>query len=65
MGKLNQVLAVVASKKKAAKDALTNAYHVIQKAPLFDGISRTYRPKDEEGEKLPRNPRQFSPRLVI
>jgi hypothetical protein len=53
MGKLNQVIAVVASKKKKATEKLTEAYHKIQKPPLFDGISRTYQPKDEDGEKLP------------
>ncbi len=53
MGKLNQVIAVVASKKKKAAEATTNAYHLIQKGPLFDGIAKTYRPKDEDGDRLP------------
>ena len=53
MGKLNQVIAVVSGKKSRAAAALTEAYHKIQKPPLFDGISRTYQPKDEDGEKLP------------
>ena len=53
MGKLNQVIAVVAGKKQKATQAITEAYHKIQKAPLFDGISRTYQPKDEDGERLP------------
>ena len=53
MGKLNQVIAVVAAKKKLALEAITNAYHVIQKPPLFDGITRVYTPRDEEGERLP------------
>jgi hypothetical protein len=53
VGKLNQVIAVVAAKKKKAAETLTEAYHKIQKAPLFDGLSRTYQPKDEDGEKLP------------
>ena len=53
MGKLNQVIAVVSGKKKKATDSLTEAYHQIQKPTLFDGISRTYQPKDEEGERLP------------
>lgn len=51
--KLNQVIAVVAGKKQKASEALTAAYHKIQKPPLFDGISRTYSPKDEDGERLP------------
>lgn len=53
MGKLNQVIAVIAGKKKQATEAITKIYHIIQKAPLFDGLSRNYQPKDEEGEKLP------------
>jgi hypothetical protein len=53
MGKLNQVLAVVAPKKKQAEAALTEAYHKIQKAELFNGISRVYTPKDEDGDRFP------------
>jgi len=53
MGKLNQVVAVVTAKKKLASDAITGAYHTIQKAELFQGISRTYNPRDDEGEKFP------------
>lgn len=53
MGKLNQVIAVVAGKKTKATQTLTEAYHKVQKPDLFAGISRTYQPKDEEGERLP------------
>lgn len=53
MGKLNQVIAVVAPKKKQAVDALTEVYHKIQKPELFGGITKTYTPKDEEGDRLP------------
>lgn len=53
MGKLNQVVAVVAAKKKLATEAVTGAYHTIQKADLFNGISRTYTPRDDEGERFP------------
>ena len=53
MGKLNQVIAVVAGKKAKAAQVITAAYHQFQKTPLFDGISRTYQPRDEDGEKLP------------
>lgn len=53
MGKLNQVIAVVASKKKKATETVTNAYQQIQKPTLFEGLSRTYSPLNEEGEKLP------------
>lgn len=53
MGKLNQVIAVIAPKKSQALSKVTELYHLIQKSDLFNGISRTYRPKDEEGEQLP------------
>lgn len=53
MGKLNQIIAVVSGKKQEAKDAITKCYHLIQKSPLFDGINKTYRPKEDEGDKLP------------
>jgi len=53
VGKLNQVIAVVGPKKQRAAAVLTEAYHKIQKPPLFDGISRVYAPKDAEGEALP------------
>lgn len=53
MGKLCQVIAVVATKKAKTTAAITNSYHVIQKANLFDGISRTYQPKDEDGDRQP------------
>jgi hypothetical protein len=53
MGKLNQVIAVVAPKKKKAAEKLTEAYHKIQKSPLFDGLSRVYQPRDAEGEQQP------------
>jgi hypothetical protein len=35
------------------KEALTAAYHQIQKPDLMTGISRSYKPKDEVGETLP------------
>lgn len=60
MGKLNQVIAVVSGKKSAALESITAAYHKMQKSPLFDGLIKTYRPRDEDGDKLPseRNPVQ-------
>lgn len=54
MGKLNQVIAVVSGKKTNATKVITEVYHLIQKNALFDGISRTYQPKDEDGDKLPK-----------
>ncbi len=53
MPKLNQIIALQASKKAHAKDALTEAYHLLQKPDLLTGIARNYKPKDELGETLP------------
>ncbi|WP_328749352.1 MULTISPECIES: hypothetical protein [unclassified Streptomyces] len=51
--RLSQVVAVEKTRKTEAYGALTAAHHQVQKSPLLTGISRTYRPRDEEGEQLP------------
>jgi len=51
--KLNQIIALSAGKKAHAQRALTDAYQGLQKAALLEGISRTYKPKDDDGEPLP------------
>jgi hypothetical protein len=53
MPKLNQVIAVVSSKKSQAQRDLTDVYQKMQKPAMFSGISRTYTPSDEDGELLP------------
>lgn len=53
MAKLNQIIAVEKSVKGKAHGEITEAYQQMQKPALLAGISRTYRPKDEEGERLP------------
>lgn len=53
MTKLNQIIAVEKGAKTQAARALTNAYHAAQKPQLFQGINRTYRPKDDDGDQLP------------
>lgn len=53
MPKLNQVVAIEKGVKNQQNQVITEAYHQIQKANLFSGIARQYRPKDEEGDKLP------------
>jgi hypothetical protein len=50
---LNQIIAVEKGVKKASKDAATRIYQDLQKTALLSGISRTYQPKDDEGETLP------------
>lgn len=53
MTKLNQIVAVVNGKKTQTKKELTDLYKKIQKPELFNGLVRTYRPLDEEGDTLP------------
>lgn len=53
MAKLNQIIAVEKGIKSEAMRDLTDAHQMLQKPAMLSGISRTYRPKDEEGEQLP------------
>jgi hypothetical protein len=53
MPKLNQIIAIEKGVKTGAFQTLTEAHQQVQKAALLSGISRTYRPKDDEGEQLP------------
>ena len=50
--KLNQIIAVEKGIKSRSFQDLTEAHQQLQKPALLAGISRTYRPKDEEGEQL-------------
>lgn len=50
---LNQIIAVRASVKGDADLALTKHYHLLQRAALLQGMSRTYTPKDDEGFRYP------------
>jgi hypothetical protein len=51
--KLNQIVAIEKGVKSKSYAELTEAHHNVQKQALLSGISRTYQPKDEEGEQLP------------
>lgn len=51
--KLNQSIALLKTGKSEGESALTKAYHAIQKTPLLAGVSKTYSPRDEDGEQLP------------
>lgn len=53
MPKLNQIIAVVNGKKTEAQKALTEIYRKCGAQELFNGLTRTYKPKDEEGETYP------------
>ena len=51
--KLNQIIAIEKGVKSNSFQELTEAHHLLQKPSLLAGISRTYQPKDEEGEQFP------------
>lgn len=53
MAKLNQIIAVEPSIKSQTQRDLTDAYHMLQKQTLLTGISRNYRPIDDEGDHYP------------
>ena len=56
--KLCEIIAVVSGKKGEVDKAVTESYHKFQKGELFDGLSRTYRPRTEDGEQLPPEAKQ-------
>ncbi len=64
MPKLNQIIAIQNGKKTQAKEALTQAYHQLQKPDLLAGISRTYKPKDEAGEPQPPESKQVQLKVI-
>jgi hypothetical protein len=53
VAKLNQIIAVEKGVKSKSFQDLTEAHHSVQKPALMSGLSRSYQPKDEEGEQLP------------
>lgn len=53
MPKLNQILAIEKGTKQEANRVITELHRTTQKEPLLAGISRTYRPIDEDGEQFP------------
>ncbi len=54
MPKLNQIVAIEKGVKNQQNQVITEAYHAIQKPAQFTGISRQYRPRNEEdSDKLP------------
>lgn len=51
--KLNQIIAVVPGKKAHAHKTITEAYQLLQKSSLLEGLNRVYRPRHEDGEPQP------------
>lgn len=53
MATLNQIIAIETGAKTRTAEALTAAHHSLLKNEQFHGVTRVYRPRDEEGEALP------------
>lgn len=51
--KLNAAIALLKGAKGEGESALTKAYKQIQSTSRLAGVLKTYKPRDEEGEKLP------------
>lgn len=53
MTQLNQLVAIEKTVKSTGERALTDAYHAVQVKNPLAGISRTYEPKNDDGDELP------------
>jgi len=53
MTKLNQIIAVEKGVKSTTTRRVTDLHRDVQKDALLSGISRTYQPRDEDGDHLP------------
>ena len=63
MAKLNQIIAIANGKKSKSQADLTELYHALQKPASLDGITRTYRSCNEEGEQLPSESKKVQVRV--
>lgn len=57
--KLNQVLAVEKGLKQRVTRDLTELHKISQKPELYDGHTRTYEPKHEDGEQVPQESKKI------
>lgn len=53
MSKLNQIIAIASGKKSQASKVITELHRQLQTPTLLEGISKVYKPKDEDGEIFP------------
>ncbi len=53
MAKLNQIVAIEKSVKNQMNSIITEAHQTVMKPALLTGIARTYKPTNEDGDKLP------------
>lgn len=57
--KLNQIIAVLSGTKAEATKAKTATHRLLDKADLFNGLSRTYEPREEDGYVYPSETQQI------
>ena len=53
MARLNQIIAVVNGKKTETQKALTNLHRLCSSVEIFNGLSRKYRPLNDDDESFP------------
>ena len=62
--RLNQVIAVEHGLRSRIETDRTGLYHTLQKTALFDGMKRTYRPINDDGDKMPAENRKVQQRAA-
>lgn len=64
MPKLNQVVAIEKGVKSRSHSEISEVYKKLQKPVLFNGLSKTYQPKDEDGETYPQENQKVQESVV-
>src|SRR5262245_47721169 len=62
--RLNQLVSVERDVKTRAYKDLTKEHHLLQKPDVVTGMSRTYRSKDDDGEKFPPESKNVAVRVA-
>lgn len=65
MTKQNQIVAIEKGVKTTTGRDITNLYQLIQKPDLQAGITKTYQPRDDEGEQLPAESKLVQVKLPV
>lgn len=63
MAKLNQVVAIEKGVKSRSYGRISELYKLSQKSDLFDGLTRTYQKKNEDGDDFPAEKRKVQIRI--
>lgn len=53
MARLNQIIAIEKNVKSTSNRDLTDVYQKLDKADLFAGLTRSYKPKADDGDRYP------------